>query len=322
MQAVGSLQAVLGFRVVLAPITLTANGRVSADVLSMRGIQAAMNAASSALINLNLVPSTTKQIGSQLLSGAGGGTSRLGAGLAALAALASSGSLSINLRTALGSSARLTGAGGTVINVALLPGASALDLANSNSSITLSNNNRTATWNAPSGSGCVRGTKSNSSGQLYFEVTVNAFGTTIGGGNMSVGVCIAAFAITSATYVGSDSNSGAITDKAFGSYIDYSGGTAGTTLSPGPQPGDVIMVAVDLTTSPGFGVVRFGVNGIWVKTGTTTFPNVLSYDSNVASPLYPAVSVDSTNSINASLTINTGGSAFAYTPPSGYSAWG
>jgi hypothetical protein len=238
----------------------------------------------------------------------------------ASALLAGSGSLAASGSMIARGSALFAGAGGVIGNAALA--FSTLDPANKSSNVTLSNGNLTASGTGPStSSGCVRGTRGHTSGQFYCEFKVGVVGGT-SAANTSAGACTNAFAITTVTSLGIDgpvpANSLGLREGAV--YTAYAGTTSGATSSGGAASNDILMVAVDVTA----GRAYVGVNGVWIKAASTTF-NSSSFDWSFTGGtlIYPACSVEYTSLAAATtLIFNPGSSTFAYTPPSGYVAWG
>jgi hypothetical protein len=321
----GNLQALIGFQLPMAPRSFSAVGGVAADVFNFRGIQATMIGAGAAHVDLTQVASSVKQLGSQLFAGAGGGTSRLGLRLAAPATLAGAGNLSISLPIALGGSASLAGAGTSAarliqtqrilqttlvgaggVNANPFVQSSTWDPVNTTNA-TLTNGNKTAT--ATANFAGALGTKSRNSGQLYFEVTLNVLSTTSPNAGLS----------TTGYSVGGDLGAGT---AAFGVMIksgQYAEMLLGTNYGGGPtapRAGDVLGFAVDLTNQN----VWVHLNGTWFHstggTGSADFQAVYSAGTS----LWPTCTLDVTGG-TGQCTINTG-PTFAYTPPSGFLAWG
>jgi hypothetical protein len=329
MQGAGDLQAVIGFQLPTVPKVFAAFGSLTAAALNALSAQAAMSGASSAHVDLIQVPSTFKQTGSQLFAGAGGGTSRLGVGLAAQAALAGASNLSVTLPVALGSSATFAGASTSVARLiqtlqgssSILAGAGALssnvifptstlDPANTFGGISLSNGNLTATGTNFSQAGQVRGTKSQNSGRRYLEVT---FTTVSGSGNVAA-VANSSYSILTTSPPGTDLNGYSWGIGQIGSTSNveaYQGGIAHTFASS-PANGDVAMIAVDLAG----GKIWMGINNVWANGSGPSGAADFTFAGGTA--LWPVVSVPYTCVAN----FNSGGSAFNYALPSGFIAWG
>lgn len=158
--------------------------------------------------------------------------------------------------------------------------------------VTLSNGDKTMALT--SNNDCVRGTDGKTSGKWYWEITVDSFsgasGPGIGVANGSAGLT-ASFAVANAwCYYSQNGNK----------YDEGSGSAYGATFTSGA----VIGVALDVDA----GTVEFFKNGssqgVWTPGLTGT--------------IYPFVGGDSV--INLQLTANFGASAFAYSPPSGFTA--
>lgn len=145
---------------------------------------------------------------------------------------------------------------------------------------------------------------SKASGKWYFEVKVK---TTGGPGQRCVGVGKTAAAIDN-NFVGVDANAwGHLSDG----YKTHSGftafGTAWDTVN------DVFMLAWDAT----LGRLWFGKNGVWMSGSPAA--NTTPVYTGVTGTLFPMCGMSNTTE---SLEANFGATAFAYGPPSGFSAWG
>lgn len=334
MQANGNLQAVIGFQLPMAPRAFAAVGSLTAAALNALNMRSAMTGAGAANVALIQVPSTVKQLGSQLFAGAGGGVSKLGIGLAASATLAGASNLNVSLLTALGSSTSfagastsaakliqvqrisrlLSGSGGASIDVQLYR--SAFDPVHKGAQVILSNNNLTATVaSAPYQSGSAIGTSSRSNGKLYFEVHQDVPITT---GDIATAIGVVTTGFDVSLQVGQDVYSWGMMAA------DRNGRHDNNTDGGGiPAIAGVVytfMVAIDFnyTGAGNNTAIYFGVNGSWSNSGAPIWnnlpPNTL---------LYPAVSPWSDAVGNPSqLTLNIGTTAFNYTPLSGFSAWG
>jgi hypothetical protein len=188
---------------------------------------------------------------------------------------------------------------------------STFDSTNMAPGLALSNGNLTVTGTSASNYGSVRGTRSQSSGKRYFEVTFNTQPTSGLGG--SAGVVNSSF-VLAGNYPGVDANSWGVGDNGGGAgNSTIYNGTGGYNFSS-PASGDVAMVAVDQTA----GNIYLGMNGTWA--GGSFGSQV--YTFGLGMQLWPAVFALQQLGTNSVATINTGGSAFAYAPPSGYTAWG
>lgn len=157
-----------------------------------------------------------------------------------------------------------------------------------------------------------RATDFKSSGKWYFEITVNANNATFGSnGAVAAGVGNNAAALTGAP--GSDP--GAACYYPWTGLTFIHGGTG--TIQSDTTAGHVMQIAVDLTG-----------NLIWWKINVSTWNNSGPADpatgvgglsiAAITGPFTPFAGLLQTGSITA----NFGASAFAFTPPAGFSAWG
>lgn len=173
--------------------------------------------------------------------------------------------------------------------------------ADKTSAITLSNANRTLTTTSTASQG-VRGTLAHSSGKWYFEVTQVALGSS-----NRIGIADSTHAYT--TGLGADSLSAGYASSGA---IDYA--TSGSAVAATYTAGAVISVAVDVSNK----LIYFALNGIWQNSAVpASSEGGLGYVT--AAAVYPAWA-DIAAGVN-SATINVGATAFAYTPPAGFSAW-
>jgi hypothetical protein len=161
-----------------------------------------------------------------------------------------------------------------------------------------------------------RATKGQTSGQLYFEVTVAGIDANVP--TQSVGLANSSWLTSASGVVGGDTNSWALTVSSSGIWASWSSNSPTATFPTAAAAGDVIGVAVSITTTMG---VWFRLNGIWLTTGGTpgaAFPAVADFGISGTAPFFPA-----TSATNAGTnTINTGKTAFQNAPPTGYVAWG
>lgn len=163
-----------------------------------------------------------------------------------------------------------------------------------NAGIVLGNNNLTATHSI-SGWTSARATESKSSGKWYWEITINA----------GIGYAMEGVANSSASldnYIGADANGWSYDPSTSGSG-KYHDGYAGAYGADGVN-GDVIGVALDMDA----GTMTFYKNGVSLGQAFT----------GITGSVYPAISLNGTT---PSVTANFGATAFAYTPPDGYSAF-
>lgn len=162
------------------------------------------------------------------------------------------------------------------------------------SSVALSNSNLTATFSGSAGG--VRATTGKSSGKWYWEVTVTSWGSP---GPATIGVADSSAALT--TILGND-----IHGWSYNSNGNEFHNASATAYAATFTTGDVIGVALDLSA----GTITF------YKNGTS---QGVAY-SSLSGTLYPACS--NGNSSALVLTANFGATAFAYSIPAGYSAFG
>jgi hypothetical protein len=188
-----------------------------------------------------------------------------------------------------------------------------LDPTKKEASVTLSNGNNTATFSGAR-QAVVLGTSGYAAGagKLYFEITFQS-GTS--SSNAAVGLAPMGEAYTAQTgYNDGSINSIGACQSSGNVYAN--GSKIGATSYFGGA-GSVVGVAVDFANK----LVWFRTNaGNWNNSGTAN-PATGTGGLAVASTatLYPAICTDSASVWQA----NFGGqSAFAYTPPAGYSSWG
>lgn len=144
----------------------------------------------------------------------------------------------------------------------------------------------------------VRSTTSKSSGKFYAELTATsqASGSRYGYANSTASLSSA---------LGSDANSLSVAPNG----AVRSGGSVLTNIGAF-SAGAVVMLAIDLAAGKGW----FGVNGTWngdpaTNSGGFTLPS-------------GAIFLADGPGGGSSQTINFGASSFAYSIPSGFSAWG
>jgi hypothetical protein len=184
-----------------------------------------------------------------------------------------------------------------------------LDPSNKSASVTLSNTNSTATFG--SGQSMVIGNTGVNSGKYYFEVT---FTSGTNSGNAAVGLVPKTETLTaqigyndpSANYsVGCFQNSG---------NIYKNGGTSAGSASAFNTAGNVVQVAYDA----GNRLVWFAVNGGNWNGSAANSPatGVGGIAVGGTAAMFPAIGTDS-----ASVWTSNFNTAFAYSIPSGFSAW-
>lgn len=187
------------------------------------------------------------------------------------------------------------------------PTVSTFNPADKTASITLSNNNYTATVNAAALYAGVRGNIGRAVGKYYLEFTASVKTNS----NWVCGIANAALAIGSQG--GNNKNYAYLLDS--GS-IQYNFGNAGTATAY--VAGNVIGCAVD-----------FGNNAIWFRVGTGIWNNNAANNpaTNVggvnisgltATTCFPYFSG---NLLNDACVVNTGSSAFTGSIPSGFLPW-
>ncbi len=161
--------------------------------------------------------------------------------------------------------------------------------------VSLSGGNLTAFSNYVGvGAHCVRSTIGKTSGKWYWEVTVGA----IAGGGVfpMLGICRAAFAITTADFPGSTADAAGY----YGGTGQRFQGAGGVAFGATYTTADVIGFALDATTRAVNVYKNNVLQGVMSLAGSDDI-----YASGVES---------------STVTANFGASAFVYTPPGGYNA--
>ena len=186
----------------------------------------------------------------------------------------------------------LVGGGAQVISTPWNP-------ADKSSKITLSNGNFTASGTQSASNASVRGVQSRAAGKSFFELAIT------GGNVLGVGLANANESLDN--YVGQSADS-----------IGYArnGGIFSAAASVGTGPsyavGDYIGVAVD-----------FSAAKVWfLKNGTSVSGNPATGSGGFSIPagaLFAAVNIFDNNV--SKCTINTGGTPFAFSAPSGFLPW-
>lgn len=171
--------------------------------------------------------------------------------------------------------------------------------------IVLSNGNLTAA--CPSGANSVRGTSSHTTGKYYFEVLLG--GT---GGNLGIGVALATM---STSGIGP---TGAAYENVANGAAFINGTNSGTVAIVAPT--ETCCVAVDFSNLK----IWFRKNnGTWdanVSHDPATNTGGFSLSAFSGSALFPVYASNSATGENG--TANFGATAFTYSVPSGFSAWG
>jgi hypothetical protein len=164
---------------------------------------------------------------------------------------------------------------------------------------------------------CVRGTRANTTGKRYFELKFDEISAS------SVynfpGICGDDHVLTIAVYPGSTNTKGSVM------YMNVSGGPSSLNANLGGYgygvvpwaDGDVIGFACDLDARK----IWASRNGVWLGlagTDPATDTNGLYWGAAARQAMKPYVELDYGPS---QLTLNTGATPFAYSPPTGYIAW-
>lgn len=170
-----------------------------------------------------------------------------------------------------------------------------------NANVVLSGGNLTVTGNDAGGNNWVRST-SVQTGKRYVEITATTVSNTV------IGIANSG----PMTFPGADANS-------FGLFSSGAGSINGTfpSWAPSYASGNVVCMAVDLTAK----LVWFRVGaGNWNGSGTAnpaTATEGFDISAYTGSPHYFIVSGNQTHVA----TVNFGASAFAQTPPAGFTSW-
>ena len=155
----------------------------------------------------------------------------------------------------------------------------------------------------------VRTNTSKSTGKFYVEYTCNAIDNSNGG--TFLGVATSAAGLNN-SYVGQD---------AYGwGWYSQSGtkfnSATSTAYGSSYNTGDVLGIALNMTD----GKVYFSKNGVWQNSGTPGGAETGFAFSGLSGSIFVAVALNTVGGAQQG-TLNTGASNFAYTPPSGYTAW-
>jgi hypothetical protein len=165
--------------------------------------------------------------------------------------------------------------------------------------ITLSNGNKTATRASGTGDSSVRGTLSNTAG--YFEVTVTV------AGNPVIGLDIGTLALND--FPGDNPTS--VGYASSGAVFNNAGSIGGTFASY--TTGDVIGVCQKADK------IYFSKNGTWQNGADPSAGTGGITPSGSMTTVFPIIDV---SAVGAAGELNTGGSAFSGTLPTGVAAWG
>ena len=204
---------------------------------------------------------------------------------------------------------------------------------NASGTLTLSGGNLTATGSLAGGYPycSVYGTTGRSTGKLYFEITMPNLGyqgyigladrtgvqdaVTVPGIHDTTGVVAEAKETSTSSPV-----QGGLREDGAGAYYAY---TEGALLTNGA----VFGFAIDLDTMK----LWISVNGVYgpingASGGAPGNPATGSGECNlnvaIGKPLYPYMATRSNSSPDGVFVLNVGATAFAYSVPSGFSAWG
>lgn len=321
----GTLLPVPSTQLMMAQGSFAGNGSLTADIIKLTitaWAGSALFAGAGALI-----PAETMRLATQ--------ASLVGTGALTITDLqkpigpvlfAGAGSQIAQPNMLMGAAWRAAGAGHLTFNVTQLTAYSALDPANQINILFTKSNRDASCGNSSPPQGDVRGTKSQSSGKLYFECTIN---TLSNGTGMGAGVCTSAFTFNTGQLIGQDQLAASwgvayLVGNAY--YQDEHAGaaTGPNTLGVGTTPvaGDVIGVAVDFSQ----GAVYCHVNGTYLASfyngGGSFNSSYIDFSVGIGTTLYPLVQVDGVPGTFSSITINVGNAAFKYALPSGFTAWG
>ena len=173
-----------------------------------------------------------------------------------------------------------------------------------------------ATVDASAGAANVagRGSLSNSSGKKYFEVTITSIDLT---GNPSY-LGLADAVVTIGTGLPGSANSNGIVYRLDIGYIQARTDAEFYSGLPTFANGDVLGVAVDLTNH----LAWFSKNGTWVRGDPAAATLPADYGATAGPAMFVFGGTTGYYGVNYIFALNTGGSAFAHSPPTGFTAWG
>lgn len=203
-------------------------------------------------------------------------------------------------------SSRATGEGATSAPASY----STWDAANKNAGVVLSNLNRRATGPSGAVTGSVINTVSHATGKWYAELTVVAVGATF---QCYVGIALQAMGFANNVAVGLSNASGwGYTDAGNTTDANFvTNGAFSGVLIPGYTTGSIIMIAYDGTA----GKLWFGKNGTF--NGLPIAGTGQAF-SAISGNIFLACSTRTSGIVD----LNAGSSAFSYSPPTGFVAWG
>jgi len=187
--------------------------------------------------------------------------------------------------------------------IVLSPSASTWDPDNKDASITLSNENLTATGSLTAIWRSVIADIGKFSGKWYWEITVD-----VDPGTSSHMIGVAHVDMTLTLYCGEDSAGVGYYDSTGNTY--YNG--AGTSYGDAYTAGDIIGIALDCDNDKIF----FSKNGVWQDSGDPVAGTNPAQTIDGAEGWY---AVYSSNRNLAEITANFGESSFSYSVPTGYS---
>lgn len=179
------------------------------------------------------------------------------------------------------------------------------DTLNKSSGIVLTGGDLTASDGGSSSYEKTRCTSGISSGKFYWELAIVTLANT---GDIFLGIVESSVVMNNSTWA----TTGHVGCRGTGQA--YNEGTPGPSLSSFSS-GDTIMVAYDRSA----GKIWFGKNGVWLNSGDPAAgTNPVFSGAAATGTWYALFSTDNTSG-EAKVTANFGGSAFAYTIPSGFS---
>jgi hypothetical protein len=174
----------------------------------------------------------------------------------------------------------------------------------------LSNNNRTITGGNATDS--IRGTATRTAGKLYFELHVDAMGTTAES-QIQIGMCTSGSVLPPPAgfiYV-------TVNNFKYGGKMDaYHAGSFITGISV-MVDGDTVMIAADFAA----GKVWHGKNGLWYGTGNPATGGSPQWGDLAGLSMRPYAQIASAG-FGGQITLRTGAGQVVYPIPSGFTAWG
>jgi hypothetical protein len=180
--------------------------------------------------------------------------------------------------------------------------------------LTLSGGDLTAS-NVGAVSRSVRATTSALAGKLYFETTIVA---KSGSPTIIIGFADSGFPVS--TYLSAQDISAGYGEIGIGLILASSAFGGGAAAATSLSVGDIVGCAIDFDRTPGTALAFFAVNNVWQNSADPT-TGAGAFSATTASAIFPAVTVTGDGSTPDTVTVNFGGSALAYSPPSGFSSW-